>query len=296
MRENGRTGLERSCGDWIRHAPSPPGMERMEAFFAGHAYAPHRHDTYAIGYTMEGVQSFTYRGAQADSRAGNAIIIHPDEVHDGRAGVEAGFHYRMLYVEPRLIAGALDGRARSLPFAPSAVLADRRLIGALIPLLGDMDREPEPLEADAALARLADALLSFDASAGGGRSSTTTATRAVETARAYLDAHFDHTVASEELEAVTGLDRFTLARHFRARLGTSPYRYLTMRRLDRVRTRLRTGHGLADAAIESGFSDQSHMTRQFKRAFGIPPGRWKAIHAAPDDAAASGGRWSGAAP
>ncbi|MEO3434927.1 AraC family transcriptional regulator [Inquilinus sp. CAU 1745] len=281
MRESGRTGLERSCGDWIRHAPAPPGLERMEAFFAGHAYAPHRHDTYAIGYTIEGVQSFDYRGVRADSRAGNAIIIHPDEVHDGRAGVETGFHYRMLYIEPRLIAGALDGRARSLPFAPDAVLADPRLIAALTPLLGDMERAPEPLEADAALARLADALLSLDASAGGGGFSMTMAARAVETARAFLDAHFDRIVASEELEEVTGLDRFTLARHFRARLGTSPYRYLTMRRLDRVRSRLRAGHGLADAAAESGFSDQSHMTRQFKRAYGIPPGRWQAIHAAP---------------
>lgn len=282
MSGSGRTGLERSCGDWIRHAPAPPGLERMEAFFAGHAYAPHRHDTYAIGYTMEGVQSFNYRGARADSRAGNAIIIHPDEMHDGKAGVETGFHYRMLYIEPRLIARALDGRARSLPFVPSAVLADPRLIGALTPLLDDMERVPEPLEADAALARLADALLSLDASAGGGRSARIDI-GAVETARAFLDAHFDRIVASEELEGATGLDRFTLARHFRARLGTSPYRYLTMRRLDRVRAGIRAGQSLADAAAESGFSDQSHMTRQFKRAYGIPPGRWQAIHSPAGD-------------
>lgn len=85
-------------------------------------------------------------------------------------------------------------------------------------------------------------------------------------------------VTSEELEGVTGLDRYTLARHFRARLGTSPYRYLTMRRLDHARSCMAAGESLADAASASGFADQSHMTRQFRRAYGLPPGRWRAMH------------------
>ncbi|MGI9412587.1 MAG: AraC family ligand binding domain-containing protein, partial [Hyphomicrobiales bacterium] len=50
--------LERSCvplpEDWIAVAPSRPGLERIEARFSGHAFDPHRHDTYAIGYTMSG--------------------------------------------------------------------------------------------------------------------------------------------------------------------------------------------------------------------------------------------------
>ena len=97
-------------------------------------------------------------------------------------------------------------------------------------------------------------------------------------ARQFLDAHFTRTVASEELEAVTGLTRYVLARHFRARLGTSPYRYLTMRRLDRAKSMIRAGDSLAEAAQASGFADQSHMTRHFGRAFGMSPGRWQALH------------------
>src|SRR5215472_3308572 len=85
-----RPRLARSCGpspaDWIRLAPAQPGLERIEAFFAGHAYDPHRHDTYAMGYTMGGVQSFDYRGSRQDSLAGDVIVLHPDETHDGRAG------------------------------------------------------------------------------------------------------------------------------------------------------------------------------------------------------------------
>jgi AraC-like DNA-binding protein len=78
---------------------------------------------------------------------------------------------------------------------------------------------------------------------------------------------------------VTGVDRYTLARQFRAQLGTSPYRYLTMRRLERAADRIAQGSTLAEAAAASGFADQSHMTRQFGRTYGMPPGRWRRLRA-----------------
>jgi AraC-like DNA-binding protein len=270
-----QTGLERSCnpstGDWIRRAPPQPVFERFEAYFSGHAYDPHRHDSYAIGTTMSGVQLFRYRGAEADSRTGDAIVIHPDELHDGHAGIETGFCYRMLYVAPRYIQEAL-GDSRPLPFVPRAVLDDPRLVAALQLALGDLDRPLEPLETEQALLAIADTLQLLSGSRA--PQLRTLHSPAVEGARDYLDAHFQKVVGSGELETASGLDRFTLARQFRARLGTSPYRYLTMRRLDRARDLIRAGEPLAEVAAAAGFADQSHMTRQFKQAFGLTPGRW----------------------
>ena len=278
LNERSRPRLERSCGfspgDWVRTAPLQPAFERIEAYFSGHAYDPHRHDTYAIGYTLSGVQCFDYRGAPANSTAGHAIVLHPDEVHDGHSGSATGFRYRMLYLEPRLIRDALSGRARSLPFVRTAVLEDARLLRALPQAFDDLDRIVEPLQTNEIILSIAEALLAQDPSAAGRPGSAACAV-AVERARAYLEAHFDRTVTSEELEAQTDLDRYALARHFRMLLGTSPYRYLTMRRLDGVRSALRAGSGLADAAMASGFADQSHMTRQFKQAYGVSPGRWR---------------------
>ncbi len=275
--------LEGSCapspGDWIKVAPVHPGIERIEAYFAAHAYDPHRHDTYAIGLTLSGVQRFDYRGAQADSTGGHVIVLHPDEVHNGRSGAESGFRYRMAYFEPRLIRDALGQRARTLPFVRTAVLNDDRLASALVPLLRDLDHDLEPLEADQAIVAVAEALLALDPSARG-RTSSSTCARAVERARAYLDAHCECAVTSDELEAVTGLSRYEFARQFRAGLGTSPYRYLIMRRLDRARLLLRSGRALAEVAALTGFADQSHMTRHFKQAFGLSPGRWRAMQTA----------------
>lgn len=273
--------LERSCGkaDRIDFAPAAPGIERLDATFAGHAYDDHRHDTYALGLTLWGVQSFDYRGARRDSAEGQVMVLHPDEAHNGRAGVEGGFRYRMIYVAPHLIAAALQDRVRHLPFLPDAVSSDPRLVAALRLALGDIDQPLSGLAADDVIAVLADALLANDPTARAavrGRPSKT-AYRQVETARQFLDAHCREAVTSGELEQVSGLDRFTLMRQFRALFGTSPYNYLIMRRLEKARGLIMAGEDLTQVAMAAGFADQSHFTRQFKRSYGLTPGSWRQI-------------------
>lgn len=269
-------GLERSCADWIRVATPAPGLERVEASFAGLAYGPHRHDTYAIGCTVQGVQAFRYRGNEESCLAGQVFVLHPDETHDGRAGTAAGFRYRSLYVEPGAIRDALDGQRRALPFVREAVSNDRQIAAAIMPALIDLDRPLESLERDDIIARLADALVAAEGAAAADVPMSLD-WQAVGRVRALLDDRFTETIHSSELEAASGHTRYGLSRHFRACLGTSPYRYLIMRRLDRARALIHQGTSLAIAASISGFADQGHMTRHFRRAFGLTPGRWKRL-------------------
>jgi AraC-like DNA-binding protein len=220
--------------------------------------------------TLQGVQAFRYRGAARRSGPGQAFVLHPDELHDGRPGTAAGYRYRILYIDPCLIADASGGR---LPFVESAVSDDRRLITAIGPAL-DLDLPLEDLQRDQVVADLAHALALAD------RSSAIRIApdrQAVLRARVYLDARTDEAVRSDALETVSGLGRYALARQFRQCLGTSPYRYLLLRRLDRARALVATGTSLAEAALAVGFADQSHLTRHFKRAYGLAPGRWAAL-------------------
>jgi AraC-like DNA-binding protein len=283
MPERAEARLEGSCGerarDWIRLAPGWRGVERIEARFSGQGYAPHRHDRYAIGITLMGVQSFRYRGAAEASLAGEMFVLHPDEQHDGSAGTEAGFRYRGLYLEPRLVQEAASETLLPLPFVAAPVSRDRRLAAALAPALADLARVPEALERDAIVAALAAALQALDP-ASAQRRLAPPAWRAVGAARDFLEAHLDRTVGSAELEQAAGLSRWELARQFRRCLGTSPYRYQLQRRLERARTLIRRGSGLAQAALAAGFADQAHLTRQFRSFYGMPPGRWAAIAAA----------------
>src|SRR5262249_29239094 len=62
--------------------------------------------------------------------------------------------------------------------------------------------------------------------------------------------------------------------------GTSPDRYRTLRRLEHARSAIENGRSLAQASAEAGFADQSHMTRQFKRTYGLTPARWMTFIAA----------------
>ncbi|WP_298259684.1 AraC family transcriptional regulator [uncultured Litoreibacter sp.] len=251
-------------------------MQRIEAYFSGEAYAPHRHDTYSIGYTINGVQSFDYRGARSDSVAGQVIVLHPDEIHTGEAGTQEGFHYRMLYVEPSLVREALGPEANALPFLRDAVLTDPRLMQAIQAAFADMDTSLEPVAMDELAVLLADGLLANDKSAHRTTGSLIDL-KATNRAREYLDGNLAQVVHSDQLEKITGLDRFALARQFRKAFGTSPYRYLTMRRLDQVRGDIAAGTTLVDAAVRAGFSDQSHMTRRFKTGYGISPGDWQRL-------------------
>jgi AraC-like DNA-binding protein len=269
-------GLEHSCmSEGIVHSPSVRGIDRIEARFHGNAYSPHRHDTYAIGVTLSGVQTFRYRGVERFSLPGNIIVLHPDELHDGAAGTDDGLRYRMLYLPPERLIDATGGR-RSLPFVSNPVIRDAGFHRCLIEALADLDAEPDELLLDDWIARFAEGLWSH-ADASNDMSSRHLAGAAVRRARDHLTENSDRAVGSAELEIVSGLDRYTLARHFRALVGTSPHRYLVMRRLEKSRAFLAGGTSLADTAFACGFADQAHFTRQFKSAFGMTPGRWTGL-------------------
>lgn len=255
--------------DWLHRAPHASGLDRIEAYFAGFAFDPHRHDTYAIGRTLFGVQSFHYRGGMTHSLPGTTMVIHPDEVHDGRAGSDEGFKYRMIYVEPALIQQILGGKP--LPFIPGGVSTDLRLHRASEVLLQSLDCPIDPMQEQDAMFDLAHALSdacgvithrkSFDYIAA-------------ERAREFIHSALGRSITLDEIADHAARDRWALSRDFRLLFGTSPYRYLTMRRLDLVRQLLAQGQPLVDAAMTAGFSDQSHMTRQFRNTYGMPPSRW----------------------
>lgn len=238
----------------------------------GRAFAPHRHDVYTLGVTLNGVQSFDYRGEARHSQPGELFILHPDELHDGRAGTDAPFRYRALALRPDELQAALDGRP--LPFIETGQCVDPELTALLCSLLEDFDHALDPLEWKDALSALGERLCAL---AGAPVAETRPDDRACEIARDLIHERLDGQVCMEELEAATGACRYALSRDFRRLFGVSPYRYWMLRRLDRVRERLVEGAPLAHTAYACGFSDQAHLTRQFKSAYGLTPNAWRRL-------------------
>ncbi len=267
-------GLERSCKrpDSIRFGPAAPGVERLEVHLAN-GFEPHRHDTYGIGVTTAGVQTFRYRGTRHVCLPGELHFLHPDETHDGGPATDDGFGYRIIYLAPELIHRALDGAA--LPFVEEPVKQRMPATRPVWSMLANIDEPISDLGRVELAVAVADTLRSL-----GGRpqESGRIDHAAVERVRDHLASNPLEPTPASALERISGLDRFTIARQFRRAFGTSPDRYRTMRRLELARVAIERGVPIARAAAETGFADQSHLTRQFKRAYGTTPGRWaKAI-------------------
>lgn len=260
------------AGTRIRIGEGGHGIERLEAHFTGLAFSPHHHDTYAIGMTLSGVQTFRYRGEQRYCFPGQCHILHPDELHDGGPGTEAGFSYRIIYIDPLLIQQAIG--AGPLPFVPDPIVRSDNIAQELFREALDLDDivdDARQVEIAMSLAAILEAVISHEM-APQGLLPLQSLLRVRDLIAA--DPAIRHPIA--ELERVAGFNRWTLARQFRAAFGTSPTRFRTMRQLDRARLRMRSGLAIAEAALEAGFADQSHMSRLFKRAYGLTPGRWLA--------------------
>jgi AraC-like DNA-binding protein len=285
MSRSGGAGLERSCrrpgASWIASTGPVEGVELLRAWLRDEAYERHRHDTYAVGVTDAGVQVFDYRGATRASRRGRVVVLYPDEVHDGRAGTSEGFGYRIVYVAPARLAEAVRavrGRSAALPFLRDPVARHPQLARAIDQAFA---APLDALAADGLTVALAEGLVAGEgAPTSIGRRVDTVA---VERARQFLDAERGRLVRASELESITGLGRYDLCRQFRIALGTSPHRYLLLRRLDDARARLGAPRArafpgkLAEIATEVGFADQAHFTRAFRAAFGVTPGCYRSL-------------------
>jgi AraC-like DNA-binding protein len=148
-----------------------------------------------------------------------------------------------------------------------------------VAITGAFQSTHEPLAIDSLVVQLAEGLIDADPCYTRASIPRHLDITALDRARQFLDAEKTRVVRSTELEAVTGLTRYDLARQFRLMCGTSPYRYSLMRRLEFARAQIARRRPLVEVAIEAGFADQAHFTRLFKAAFGITPARYGALRA-----------------
>jgi AraC-like DNA-binding protein len=262
--------------EWVAFdAERSTGIERLRARFVRHAYERHAHETYAIGMTESGSQSFTCRGARHATRPGAVMLFNPTDLHDGEATTAAGFTYRMLYVPVPLVRRLLGREpAFDRPMAIDAAMA--RLVARLHDALGPVGSR---LDRDEALLRLLTSLARRYAGVVAERPPSR-ADGAVQRVRDRLHDAPEDEISLDDLAALSGLSRFHLTRLFQRRFGLAPSAYLRLLRLERAKQMLAEGEMPANVAAALGFVDQAHLTRRFKAAYGLTPGRYRATRLA----------------
>lgn len=258
--------------------PRLPGVELLKATFVRQNFARHVHDCYALGVIERGVLRFDYLRREHVAPVGSVNLVVPGEAHNGDAGQGPGWSYRMLYLDPELVAQAVGsiGQRSGLPHFSQGVLHDPGLAARVRALHLVLEQGGRSLlELEARLSGLLTHWVARHAENSGPWPRILDEPRAVHRVREYLDAHFAEDVRLETLARVGGLSPFHLTRVFAKAVGVPPSRYQTQLRVAAARGLLSGGTPLTDVAATCGFADQSHLTREFKRILGVPPGRYR---------------------
>lgn len=239
-----------------------------------HTFPRHMHDQFGIGVIEHGAQrSLSGRGT-VEAAAGQVITVNPGEVHDGQPIDGAARAWSMLYFSPALVQAIARETVGHVHYEfEHPVLSDIgvalhfwTLFRALVDgqgSLSDMLAEQTLLLLFSENARPQAAIVSSAA-----------APKGIERARQLIDDDPGQAIHLGQLAEVSGLSRYQVVRGFARRTGLTPHAYLVQRRLQLAWRVIAKGCSLADAAVTCGFSDQSHMTRLFRRTFGFSPGAY----------------------
>jgi AraC-like DNA-binding protein len=265
--------------------PALHGTELLRATYRTFEFAPHAHETFAIGVTERGAQTFTSRRhREVVMPAGTVAVVNPGEVHTSRAGDARGWSYRMLYPGSDLLRELADdarGRLGGVPFFPSAVIEDPELAERLRSLHRACERSETPqLERESRLCGFLTDLIIRHAQERSTPVRAATDSGRMRRVCELLDA-CPAKVTLRDLAELAGLSSYHFLRVFRQAQGLPPHAYLIQARVRRAQDLLRRGTSAVDVALAAGFVDQSHLTRHFKRLTGVTPGTYAAGRGSP---------------
>jgi AraC-like DNA-binding protein len=248
-----------------------PGVEILRADGTSRLWRA-LHETYAVCavLALEGELEWRCRGEAHRARGGrHLLLMAPGDVHAvTRAGAPADL--RVLFLPPRAVEAA--AAAIGLPRPPAwraPQVEDAEAFGALAELCAALDDGALAAERPARFARCLRALV--ERCGGRAPGPRAPASAPVRVARAIIDRRFAEEIPLEELAREAGASRFRLVRAFTREVGLPPHAYQIQARLARARALLRAGTPAGAAALETGFADQSHFIRHFRRSSGITP-------------------------
>ncbi|REE97298.1 helix-turn-helix transcriptional regulator [Thermomonospora umbrina] len=247
-------------------------LDLMAARLGRTHFAPHTHDEYAIGACVAGLEVIRYRGELHYSGPGSIVAIEPGEPHTGGPAIADGMAYRVMYPGSSLLADA----TAVVPHFREPVIEDPGLAEALRLAHVALSRGDDPLEGEARLLSVLAELVRRHAAPvplgdGGPDDSGWVARTVMER----LADQITGPPSLAEIAAELGMSRFRLLRSFRETAGMPPYAWLAQHRVNRARALLESGHRPAEAAALTGFADQAHLTRWFRRVLGVTPGAFR---------------------
>ncbi|MEO1388846.1 MAG: AraC family transcriptional regulator [Cyanobacteria bacterium J06634_6] len=250
------------------------------AYTAG-AVAPipkHSHEEYQFALSFDHVGAYTYRDETHQIPLGQLSIIHSGEVHapEDSTTLDQPAHFAMANIHPKWLRKVVAEITNSFshdPFFETVLPKDETLNRLFLKLSQAAFQNSSQLEQDVALWSFLSYLIERHALSSPLRP-VANAHRAVLQARDYLRSHYQQDISLEQLSTVAGLSRFHFCRLFRQQIGVSASTYQMQLRLAQAKRLIVEGISLSEVAIATGFYDQSHFGKHFKRYVGTTPAKY----------------------
>lgn len=254
-------------------------VELLYAKYITYTFARHTHEGVAIGVIEDGAERFWYHGTNHVATRGSVVVFNPGEVHTGEGANERGWTFRIFYMDARLLQRASSqaaGRPKDIPFFRDPIIRDPHLVKLLHSLHITLELKTSSLERESLFIWTFSQLVERHADDRPSVRPVGSARLEVQQIRKYLEDRYQQNVSLGELTRLVNMNPYALIRAFRAEVGMPPHAFLNQIRINRARHLLRCGGSLADAAFSTGFVDQSHFTRHFKKLVGVTPGNYRA--------------------
>ena len=239
----------------------------------------HFHEHYVLGVLEKGQREMICGDVTYTVCSGACILLHPEENHQCKPSGEQLLIYKALNISEKVIREVvkeLTGK-EFLPIFQKSVCYDEEIAFNFLSLHRMIMEQSKEFEKEEIFLLLMDLLLKRYAKPIEYNRCAVGNNESVDRICHFIEKNYVQNLMLEDICQYAGVSKSTLLRTFTKEKGITPYRYLETIRINQAKKMLEHGVTLLDAAVQTGFSDQSHFTKYFQGFTGITPGAYRRI-------------------